>query len=131
MNNPKVRDYMSTELTIIGPAMEINQAMQILLDKHISGAPVVDDSGALVGVLSKKDCLKAALNASYYQSWGGAVSAYMSSAVESLDPDLDIVEAAQYFLSSHYRRFPVIEDGHLVGQISRADVLRALAENWR
>ena len=131
MNNPKIGDYMSTKLTTIRPEMEINRAMHILLDQRISGAPVVDQDGKLVGVLSKKDCLKAALNASYYQTWGGTVANYMSTPVESLDPNMDIVEAAQYFLNSHYRRFTVLENDRLVGQISRADVLRALADNWQ
>ena len=95
-----------------------------------SNAPVIDGKGELIGVLSQKDCLKAALNASYYQEWGGAVSDYMSKEVETLEADLDIVEAAEHFLASNYRRFPVMHEGRIVGQISRADLLRALVENW-
>jgi len=128
---PKISDYMATDLITLPPEMEINRAMKILLDERISGAPVVDGKGVLVGVLSKKDCLKAALNASYHQEWGGAVSDYMTSPVETLDANLDIVEAAERFLKSHYRRFPVLREGRLTGQISRADLLKALIENWR
>jgi CBS domain-containing protein len=128
---PKVRDFMTTDLILLGPDMEIIHAMELLLTKRISGAPVVDAQGRLIGVLSKKDCLKAALNASYYQEWGGAVRDYMAHPVETLDEDLDIVKAAERFLASHYRRFPVLREGRLVGQISRADVLSALVENWR
>ncbi len=128
---PKISDYMATDLITLPPEMEINRAMKILLDERISGAPVVDGKGVLVGVLSKKDCLKAALNASYHQEWGGAVSDYMTSPVETLDANLDIVEAAERFLKSHYRRFPVLQEGRLTGQISRADLLKALIENWR
>mgnify|MGYP001234840230 CR=1 FL=1 len=131
MMRPKIRDYMATDLITLPPEMEINRAMKILLDERISGAPVVDDKGVLVGVLSKKDCFKAALNASYHQEWGGAVSDYMTSPVETLDANLDIVEAAERFLKSHYRRFPVLQEGRLAGQISRADLLKALIENWR
>lgn len=131
MMRPKIRDYMATDLITLPPEMEINRAMKILLDERISGAPVVDGKGVLVGVLSKKDCFKAALNASYHQEWGGAVSDYMTSPVETLDASLDIVEAAERFLKSHYRRFPVLQEGRLAGQISRADLLKALIENWR
>ena len=55
----------------------------------------------------------------------------MTSPVETLDANLDIVEAAERFLKSHYRRFPVLQEGRLTGQISRADLLKALIENWR
>jgi len=128
---PRVRDYMATKLVTLSPEMEILHAMQVLLDKRISGAPVVDKTGALVGVLSKKDCLKAALNAAYFQEWGNPVAGYMSAEVETLAADMDLVTAAERFLASHYRRFPVVTDGRLVGQISRADVLRALIANWQ
>ncbi len=127
---PLVSDYMATELITLSPDMEINKAMKVLLDERISGAPVVDAKGKLVGVLSKKDCLKAALNSSYYQEWGGSVADYMSAEVETLEADMELVQAAERFLASHYRRFPVMRDGRLAGQISRADVLRGLTENW-
>jgi CBS domain-containing protein len=82
-------------------------------------------------VLSKKDCLKAALNANYHQEWGGSVAAYMSTQVETLDANMELVQAAERFLASHFRRFPVMRNGRLIGQISRADVLRGLVANWR
>lgn len=129
-DRPRIADYMARDLVTLAPDMEINRALHLLLDHRISGAPVVDASGALVGVLSKKDCLRAALNASYYQDWGDSVADYMSSDVHTLDAGLDIVTAAEAFLQSTYRRFPVMREGQLVGQISRADVLRALADQW-
>ena len=128
---PRVRDYMAINLTLLRPEMEILHAMEVLLEKRISGAPVVDPDGVMVGVLSKKDCLRAALNATYYQEWGSPVAGFMSTVVESLYADMDLVTAAERFLASSFRRFPVLQDGNLVGQISRADVLRALVENWR
>lgn len=130
MERPKIRDYMATELVTLTPEMEVLHAMETLLEKKYSGAPVIDARGVLVGMLSTKDCLKIALSASYHQEWGGAVADFMTSPVETLDADLDIVQAAEKFLASHYRRFPVLRDGKLVGQISRADLLRALVENW-
>jgi CBS domain-containing protein len=126
----RVADYMARDLITLTPGTEINRAMQILVDRRISGAPVLDAAGRLVGVLSKKDCLKAALQASYYRSWGDTVEKYMTLDVHTLDPDLDLVEAARAFIDSPYRRFPVVKGGQIVGQISRADVLRALAEQW-
>jgi CBS domain-containing protein len=132
MSEPRtIRDYMVVDLVTLPPTMEIVRAMSILLDRGFSGAPVVDEAGHLVGVLSRKDCFKAALNASYHQEWGGVVADYMSREVETLDADMEIVQAAQFFLQSPYRRFPVLHGGQLAGQISRCDLLRALSELWR
>lgn len=129
--SPTIADYMATKLVTLPPEMEINRAVAILLEKGYSGAPVMDEAMKLVGMLSKKDCLRAALNASYHQTWGGSVADYMSREVETLDADLGLVQAAERFLNSHYRRFPVMREGRLVGQISRADLLRAMAEQWK
>ena len=121
-----IRDCMATDLITLSPETEITMAAKILVDAKISGAPVVDASGRLVGVLSKKDCLRAALNAAYFQDWGGSVATYMSTPVETLTADLDLVAAAQAFLNSLYRRFPVLDNGRLVGQVSRYDILNGL-----
>ena len=123
-----VADIMATELMTFSPDTIIHKAIQILLDQRLSGAPVVDDANKLVGMLSKKDCLKVVLSSSYHQDWGGTVRDYMSPNVTTIDPDTDLVSAAEFFLNSHFRRFPVLRDGQLVGQISRHDVLRALIE---
>lgn len=129
-DRPRVCDYMATDLVTLSPGTEINRAMQVLLDKHISGAPVVDAAGTLVGVLSKKDCLNAALQASYWRDWGKTVADYMTRKVETLPAEMDIVAAAEAFLASSYRRFPVMQGGKLAGQVSRADILRALSDQW-
>ncbi len=130
IDRPRISDYMSHDLVTLSPDMEINRAMHILLDRKLSGAPVVDAQGALVGVLSKKDCLKAALDASYYRDWGKKVAHYMSKDVVTLNADMDIVDAAKAFLASNFRRFPVLKDGRLAGQVSRADILRGLSDHW-
>jgi len=124
------RDYMATKLMTLTPETDIDQAIRLLLDNRLSGAPVVDGEGKLVGVLSKKDCLKVAFSASYHKDWGGPVSDYMSRDVQTINADRGIVEVAEIFLKGPYRRFPVLENGRLVGQISRHDVLRALDELW-
>lgn len=125
-----ISDYMARDLITLRPDLEINHAMNILLDRKISGAPVVDQDGILVGVLSKKDCLKAALEASYYREWGSTVADHMSTDVKTLDAGLDIVAATKIFVQSTFRRFPVMENDQLVGQISRADALRAMRDGW-
>ncbi|MBT8455694.1 MAG: CBS domain-containing protein [Rhodobacteraceae bacterium] len=125
-----VSDYMSRDLITLSPENEINHAMSILLENNISGVPVLDKSGALAGILTEKDCLKAAMQASYYRTWGTTVAEHMSENVETIDAGQDIFTATTAFLNSVYRRFPVMEDGRLVGQISRTDALRAMKDNW-
>ena len=123
-------DYMATELVTFTPDMDIHRAIRLLLERRISGAPVVDERGELIGVLTKKDCLKIAFSASYHQEWGGNVSDFMSRDVQTIEAITDIVEVAERFLNSRFHRFPVTRNGRLVGIISRHDVLRSLEDLW-
>lgn len=123
-----IASFMVTNVISFSPALEINHAVARLLEKRISGAPVLDDTGELVGMLTKKDCFRAALNANYYKQWGGTVAQYMSRDPVTLDMDLDVVTAAEQFLASPCRLFPVVDDGQIVGILSRSDLLRAFVE---
>ena len=123
-------DYMSGDPVTFTPETDIHRAIKALLEHRISGAPVLDGEGRLVGVLTKKDCLKIAFSASYHQEWGGRVAEFMSAEVKTVDADTDVVEVAELFLNSRFHRFPVMRNGRLVGIISRHDVLRALEDLW-
>ncbi len=123
-----IADYMSTELVSFSPEDDIIEAMRRLLHWQLSGAPVIDKSGQMVGILSQKDCLSIVYNAAYHQDFGGQVNQYMSQQVEHMEAHSSIVDAAEKFLYSSFRRFPVLRDGKLVGLISRHDILRALDE---
>lgn len=128
MKNSRVRDYMAGRLVTFKPDMDVLDAIYELVQHRIAGAPVVNDQGELIGMLSETDCLKVALNAGYYGDWGGPVANFMTPEVETIDADMSIVDLAQRFLDSGFRRFPVIRHNRLVGQISRRDVLRALTQ---
>ena len=125
---PTVDDYMSRELITFHPADDIHMAVNVLLEKRISGAPVIDDKGALLAILSKKDCLKVVYGAGYHQDWGGFVRDYMSSEVDVLESGTDIISAVDRFMHCNYRRFPVVDSGRMIGMICRHDVLRAIAD---
>ena len=127
-NKPIVDNYMTRTLTLFSPEQNIHAAAKTLLDQRISGAPVIDDAGKLVGVLSKKDCLKVIYTASYHKDWGGRVDEYMSRDVHTIESGTDIIAVADLFVESSFRRFPVMENGQVIGQISRHDILRALYE---
>jgi len=122
----RVRDIMRVKPLCLKPDTEITAALRQLLANDVSGAPVVDTNNNLIGILTHKDCIRAALDAHYHHDWGDSVSHYMSEPVETLDPQLALVNAAHFFTNTQYRQFPVVEDDQLVGQISRVDVLKAL-----
>lgn len=121
-------DYMSATLVTFEPEMDVLDAIHLLVSKRISGAPVIDERGNVVGMLSEQDCLKVALQSGYYGDAGGRVADFMAGTVKSVDAATSIVDLAQIFLNSSFRRFPVMDDNRLVGQISRHDVLRALED---
>ena len=125
-----VRDYMSASLITFDPDMDILAAINQLVEKRISGAPVVDRQGNLIGILSEKDCLRIALQASYHGESAGSVRDYMHTGVKTILADASIADVAAMFLRDEYRRYPVIQDNRLVGQISRRDVLKALEALW-
>ena len=125
-----VKDYMARRLVTLSPETEILRALHTLVDHDIAGAPVVDESGALVGILTEKDCMKAALNATYHSEYGGVVADFMSTDIQVMDPDESIADAAKRFLEQRYHRYPVMDGNRLIGQISRRDVMRALGDVW-
>jgi len=122
----KVADYMTRRLITISPEMSVNEAIRVFLENKISGAPVVDESGRLVGVFSESDCLKGALEASYHGTEIGPVKEYMSVDLQTVTGETSILDVAEVFLADHRRRLPVLEGSRLVGQISRRDLLRAM-----
>ena len=123
----KVRDYMSVNKCTFTPDMDILRAIHHMLDSRISGAPVIDQHGNMVGFLSEKDCMQVALNAAYQRDGAaGRVSEYMTDHVDTIDVDTPIIDVAERFLTGSYKRFPVIMDNRLVGTITRQHILRAL-----
>lgn len=122
----KVSQYMTKDLICFAPGTALANAIETLLQNKISGAPVVNAEGQLVGMLSEGDCLKGILTGSYFEEAGVRVGDVMSEALFTVDVDTDIVKAAECFVERRLRRLPVLEEGRLVGQISRRDVLRAV-----
>lgn len=124
----KVRDYMTTKLITFRPDVDLFEAIETLKNNRISGAPVVDGNGQMVGILSEGDCLTAIIKDIYYEEAGGKVSDYMSTEIATIGPEDDIVDIAVKFQKQKRKRFPVLEDGELVGQLSQRDVLRAVLD---
>ncbi len=128
LKSVKVRDYMTRHLVTFRSDTDLFTAINRLLEHRISGAPVVDSQGHLIGLLSEGDCLRGILSGAYYEAIGGNVSGFMNTEVETISPEVDIIEVSQRFLRGRLGRLPVVESGRLIGQISRSDVLRAVKE---
>ena len=131
MIKAKVRDYMARHLVTLRPDDEVIRATNVLVKNKIAGAPVLDEDGNLVGLLTEKDCMQVVINATYHSEYAGLVSDFMSTDVEVMDAEETVVNAANRFLNKRYHRYPVMHDNRLVGQISRADVIRALGDAWQ
>lgn len=131
-----VSDYMTKKLIHFSPNDSLINVMSLLAKHKITGGPVVND-GKLVGMISESDCMKTLSNSKYFNIPMGSetVEKYMSNVVETIDLNASIFEAAEKFYKSPYKRFPVLENGKLVGQISQHDVIVAAlklnSQNWK
>lgn len=125
--NIRVSDYMTRNLITFRPDQPVLEVMNTLIKHKISGGPVVNDKGELVGIISEGDCMKQISESRYYNQPMDniTVEKHMATDVETIDGDLNVFDAAQRFINSKRRRFPILEDGKLVGQISQKDVLKA------
>ena len=133
---PTVREFMSTNLVTVQADMDIFVAITRLVDHKISGAPVVeeiDQRMRLVGILTEKDCMSVITNGAFYDLPAGRVADYMSQAVVTIKPEMDIFATADIFLRNPYRRIPVVESNSdfLMGIVSRGDVLYASRKLWQ
>ncbi len=123
-----ITDYMTQEVVTFRPDQSIAEAMDTFLEMKISGAPVVDEDGKIMGILSEIDCMKIMVDEAMHNLPHGriSVSEYMSDGVSTVPITSDVLDVASKFLQTHFRRFPVVDfNGKLVGQVSRRDILQA------
>ncbi|UCF46864.1 MAG: CBS domain-containing protein [Myxococcales bacterium] len=126
----RIRDFMVSKPVVFTSDTDLLDAVRVLVDRRISGAPVVDERGNLVGFLTERDFLRAALVAGYHGESGGCVGEYMSSDVQAVNADDSLIDVATRFIETKYRRYPVIEDNRVVGVVARRDVLRAVLDTF-
>ncbi|WP_299894387.1 CBS domain-containing protein [uncultured Aquimarina sp.] len=133
----KVSDYMTRNLITFSPKQSVLEVMETLVKNKISGGPVVNERNELLGIISEGDCIKQLNESRYYNMPidDAQVERFMAKNVETIDGNISIFDAANKFLETKRRRFPIIEDGKLVGQISQKDVMKAAlkmnSQHWR
>ena len=126
IRNPLARDIMKTRLVTLSPDMDVFDGVDTLVKNRVSGAPVIDEEKKLLGVFSEKSVMKVLVGATYEQLPSHRVEAFMNRDPRTIDENMALVSMAQIFLTTPYRRLPVLNDqGQVVGQVSRRDVVEA------
>ena len=132
-----VTDYMTKKLVTFTPEQSILHVMELFTKYNISGGPVLDDNGFLVGIISEADCMKQISESRYFNQpiLDKSVESFMTKNVETIPSDMSIFDAAGVFVKHNRRRLPVMKDGLLIGQISRKDIVVAALKlngaNWK
>jgi CBS domain-containing protein len=139
-------DIMTPDVITVGPDTPLDQVVTLMLDGRISGIPVVDED-AVIGIVTEGDLLRRVelgseprrshllelvsratpLAAEYVRSHGRKASEVMTESVITVDDTTPIAEIARILETRRIKRVPVLRDGKLVGIVSRANLLRALA----
>ena len=127
---PSVAEYMATDEVTLSPEQNINKAIDIILEKKLTGVPVLDRERNIVGMITEKDCLRLMIDGAYNNLPYGdrTVADYMTPVVKIVTTDHDILDVATEFLATNFRKFPVVHEGKLVGQVSRRDILKAFKQ---
>jgi CBS domain-containing protein len=139
-----VRDVMTSEVTTVTPETRLRDLAQLLTERQISGAPVVDPDGSIVGVISEADLLAKQLSRPLSRrlplEWilgerhdadelrrraATVVGEAMSTPAVTIEADRPVREAATLMVDRNVNRLPVISDGQLVGIVTRSDMVRA------
>lgn len=132
-----VKDIMTTNLVLFTIEQSIHEVMNSFIKNKISGGPVVDDRGKLIGVISEADCMKEVSDSRYFNMpiLDKSVGHFMTKEVETLPASMTLFDAASRFHQTSRRRFPVLDNNKLVGQVSRKDIVIAAinlkSQSWR
>jgi len=114
------RDVMTTEVVTVPPSMTMQELARLLAERHISGVPVVDHMGRVVGIVSEADILSR-------RQGEETVRAIMTTDVVAVAEEESVHEIALLLWMKRINRVPVLRQGELVGIVSRTDLVKALA----
>lgn len=121
---------MVTKPLAFHPDRPLLDAVHALVDQRIPGAPVIDECGNLVGVLTERAFLEAVVVAGYHAEGGGRVGDHMQTEIQTVNVDASLFDVATLFIETGFRWFPVVDENRLVGVIARREVLRAIIDGF-
>ncbi|MGB2475063.1 MAG: CBS domain-containing protein [Flavobacteriaceae bacterium] len=127
--NLLVRDIMTKNIVRFNEDQTIHDVMDALVKNRISGGPVVNKNNQLIGIISEGDCMKEISDSRYFNMpiLDKSVGYFMTKDVQTLPATMSLFDAASMFHKTGRRRFPVLDNGNLVGQVSRKDIVIAAA----
>jgi CBS domain-containing protein len=114
------KEIMNMNVITMARDEDIFEAVRTMTLNHITGLPVLDEDGTLVGIITEKDVLTLLSG----PKASGRVEDFMTRSVVCFTPQDRIDDIAECFRENHFRRVPVVEEGRLVGIVSRRDILR-------
>ncbi len=120
-----IKDVMTTDITVVKKDTPVDQVLQILVDKNITGRPVVDQDMVLVGMITEKDILRLIYNT---QEYPGNAGDYMSTQIVRFNENDDLIAVCECLVKGRFRRVPIVSGGKLVGVISRRDIIKYILE---
>jgi CBS-domain-containing membrane protein len=121
------KDIMERDVVTVRPETAVDAAMETVLREAISGLPVVDARGNLVGVVTEKDLLAMVYDKLFGQAARPkTVADLMTREVMTFEDDASVLEIAECLIRRTFRRVPILHEGRLVGVVSRPDVIRAI-----
>ncbi|MGL6528749.1 CBS domain-containing protein [Aeromonas hydrophila] len=126
MESLKAKDYMQTRPITFSAEMMVQTAVEKFLNSRQLGGPVVDGRGHLIGWVSEQDCIAVMLKEAYHCEQVAQVRDVMRKEVLAVGPDTSILELAEMMMGQKPKIYPVVEEGHLLGVISRHDVMQAI-----
>ncbi len=115
------QDIMIKNILTLKESSSAKDAIKLILDKRISGVPIVSDDMTLVGIITEKDLLQLAF---YDTTEEVTIADIMTRDVVTMDKDTNLLEISEFFLNNNYKRLPITSAKKLVGIISRKDVLK-------
>lgn len=140
-----IRSIMTTNVITVRETAPLSEVARIIVAHHLSGVPVVDDTGRMVGIISERDVLRemhplfyhlmdsptpnlahSARDEGFEDISQVKTGSVMTREVQTIAPDTSLMEAAALMFLWHIRRLPVVEDGQLVGIVSQGDVYQAI-----
>ncbi|GAA0922333.1 HPP family protein [Pseudonocardia zijingensis] len=126
----RARDVMSSPAIFLRPRVPADVAAALLVAHGFTAAPVVDDDGSVIGIATEADLVRGRFVPEGWTVDEGpepTVADVMTHAPICMRPDDDLVDLVSTMLDAPIRSIPIVEDGRLVGVVSRRDVLRVVA----